>query len=63
MGKKEDLELQLRVPLTGDLLKKFNALKSKFGVENNTEVVRIILNKVSQDEFEPKRFVAEVPAR
>ena len=50
MGKKGTLELQLRVPLKGDLLAKFKALKEKYGVENNTEVVRIIINKISQKE-------------
>ena len=54
MGTKRNLvELQLRVPLKGDMLEKFNALKEKYGVENNTEVIRIIINKLSQDEGAP----------
>jgi hypothetical protein len=62
MARKEGFELQLRVPLQGDLLEKFNALKQKYGVENNTEVVRILLNRIYNEEFPPKSVPAEVPA-
>jgi len=53
MGKKKkpSEEVQLRVPLKGDLLAKFNALKERFGLETNTEAFRLILNKVYQSIF------------
>jgi len=50
MGKKD--EIQLRVPLKGDLLNKFNALKAKFGLEANTELIRLLLNKLYQETFQ-----------
>ena len=38
-------EINVRVSLHGDQAKKFAAIKEKLGVSNNTEVIRILLNK------------------
>ena len=38
-------EVQVLVRLKGEMAKKFEAIKERLGVNNNTEVVRILLNK------------------
>lgn len=42
----KDSELQLRVPLKGEDLEKFNALKKRFGLQSNTETFRTILTRL-----------------
>jgi hypothetical protein len=36
---------QVRVELEGELQKRFETLKKHYGLENNTELVRILVNE------------------
>lgn len=36
--------LQVRVEFKGDLLKKFEAIKKHYGLENATEVMRVLVH-------------------
>jgi hypothetical protein len=40
-------KINVRVELSGDLLEKFAFIKKALGLENNTEVIRILINKYS----------------
>jgi len=46
MGKNRNQAVQLRVPLKGELLEKFRFLKRKYGLRQNTEVFRFVINQV-----------------
>jgi len=51
MGKPKPEVMQLRVPLEGEDLEKFNRLKEKFGLSANTETFRFMLNKFASTEL------------
>lgn len=36
---------QVRVEFEGELLKRFEIIKKFYGLENNTEVIRVLLNE------------------
>ena len=36
--------INIRLELEGDMAEKFKAIKEKMGIENNTEVVRVLIN-------------------
>jgi len=40
-------KINVRVELSGDLLEKFATIKKEMGLENNTEVIRILINRYS----------------
>ena len=50
---KEDDSLELRVPLKGKVKEKFFFIKDKHGLENNTDVIRLLITQ-KYDELEDK---------
>ena len=42
--------VNVRVELIGELLEKFKAIKKELGLEHNTEVVRVLIQKYSRFE-------------
>lgn len=53
-------KLLLRVDLDGDLVRKFQAIKKRMGLKNNTEVIRSLINQ-RYDELQPQEAELEVP--
>jgi len=47
----ENEKLILRVDLRGDALRKFNALKSKYNLESNTDLIRFLISQQYEREF------------
>ena len=41
--------VQVRVELTGKLLKEFLTIKDELGLEHNTEVVRVLIKRYSRE--------------
>lgn len=52
--------LVLRVDLDGDAVGKFQALKKKLGLKNNTEVIRSLINQ-RYAEIQPPEADVEAP--
>jgi hypothetical protein len=42
--KNEETTSQVRVELEGELQRRFGILKKYYGLENNTELVRVLIN-------------------
>ena len=38
-------EIIIRVSLKGDMVKKFNIIKTRKGIKNNTELVRLLITE------------------
>jgi transposase len=38
-------KIQIRIDLEGDVADKFNAIKSDRGLENNTDVIRLLITE------------------
>jgi hypothetical protein len=53
--------LNIRVELRGEIRRKFEQIKKDLGLENNTEVLRSLIERHSK--FLTEKHVAEVPAR
>ena len=41
--KKEKETLQIKVTLTGDMIRRFQAIKKRYGLESNADVVRLLI--------------------
>ena len=44
-GSNENKKLTLRVDLKGDSLTRFNALKERYGLNNDTELIRLLISQ------------------
>jgi hypothetical protein len=53
--------LNIRVELRGEIRRKFEQIKKDLGLENNTEVLRSLIERHSK--FLTEKHAAEVPAR
>jgi len=45
----EEEKIQIRLDLEGELAKKFNAIKRDKGLENNTDVIRLLITEASKE--------------
>ena len=48
-------EVNVRVEFKGEMAEKFNKVKDELGVKNNTEVVRILINRKFSEMFKSKK--------
>jgi hypothetical protein len=51
---------QVRIEMEGELQRRFEILKKYFGLENNTEVVRVLINDKFKQLFPKERLADDV---